>query len=66
MHMSPKLRALGLVVVGFIGGVVGLSIYVRTPLADSLGRPLAVNNICDPGAQSEDDDVFFLSCGGIF
>lgn len=66
MHMSVKLRAFGLLVVGFIGGVVGLSVYMRTPLADSLGRPLAVNNICDPAAQSEADDVFFLSCGGIF
>lgn len=72
MHMVSGIRAMVLAVVGFLLGTLGVSLY-----ANSQGLPgflqsltatkqshASLANACVP--VSTDDDIFFISCGGIY
>jgi hypothetical protein len=61
-------RTIGLLVLGFVGGVFGVIAYAKTPLPGALSQYSGTHllaDACTPEA-SEEDDIFFLSCGGVF
>lgn len=68
--MSLKaLHAAGLLLAGFIGGIVGISVYNGSDISGALTPATRIadasSDACVPD-ESDEEDIFFLSCGGIF
>ena len=65
-------KALALATLGFTLGLLGISAYEgRSPTGVFLsqansGRGTLASASCVPEEQAESDEIFFLSCGGIF
>jgi hypothetical protein len=66
------IKAAALLALGFMGGVLGISLYSNSTLAQSIPQLLAdtsgpvAANACVSDVQADEDEIFFLSCGGIF
>lgn len=63
--VSTLVRATGLLVLGFAGGILSLFGY-HSATAATASPTLASADTCITDTESEEDDVFFLGCGGIF
>jgi hypothetical protein len=59
-----------LLMLGFVSGALGIALFTgNSPVVAESSHLLAsVSGVdaCVPDTKSEEDDIFFLSCGGIF
>jgi hypothetical protein len=63
-RLPARLTHIILLTVGFTLGLIGVTVYEKTaPTAQAEKQPLA--NACTD-TKTANDDIFFLSCGGIY
>jgi hypothetical protein len=63
-RLSGRIAHLVLLFAGFTLGLIGITVYEKVaPVAEVKGS-LAMNACVD--TKTANDDIFFLSCGGIY